>query len=40
MLVIHCTIDDREEEEEFFETIKEFVTDWGFGLGNALPENT
>ena len=40
MLVVHCTIDDREEDEEFVESILEFVSDWGFGLGNALPENT
>ena len=39
MLVIHCTIDDREEDEEFIETIQEFAADWGHGLRKALPEN-
>lgn len=40
ILVVHCTIDDRDEDEEFVETIKDFAADWGFGLANALPENT
>jgi len=40
MLVVHCTIDDREEDEEFIESINEFAADWGYGIGNALPENT
>ena len=40
MLVVHCTIDDQEEDEEFIETIREFTADWSCGLGNALPENT
>jgi len=40
MLVVHCTIDDREENKEFIESIKGFVSDWSFGLGNALPEST
>ncbi len=39
-LVVHCTIDDREESEEFIESIREFVSDWGIGLSNAFPENT
>ena len=37
MLVVHCTIDDREEDEEFVETIQQFASDWSLGLGNALP---
>lgn len=40
MLVVHCTIDDREEDEEFIESINEFAADWSYGIGNALPENT
>ena len=40
MLVVHCTIDDREEDKEFIESIQEFVSDWGYGLGNALPDHT
>lgn len=35
-LVVHCTIDDREESEEFVESIEAFVSDWGYGLSNAL----
>ena len=31
-LVVHCTIDDREEEAEFIESIKWFVADWIKGL--------
>jgi hypothetical protein len=40
MLVVHCTIDDREEDEDFIESIKEFAANWAFGPGNALPGNT
>jgi len=40
MLVVHCTIDDQEEGKEFIESIQEFVSDWGIGLGNALLEST
>jgi len=40
MLVVHCTIDDQEEGNEFIESIQEFVSDWGIGLGNALLEST
>ncbi len=40
MLVVHCTIDDRDEDTEFIESIQEFVCDWGIGLDNAFPENT
>ena len=39
-LVVHCTIDDREEEEEFIETIQQFASDWRLGLGIAVQENT
>ena len=40
MLVVHCTIDDREESEEFVESIEKFVSDWGIGLKNALLEGS
>jgi hypothetical protein len=40
MLVVHCTIDDREEDPEFIETIREFAADWGAGLTNAFAQNT
>lgn len=39
-LVVHCTIDDREEDEEFIETIREFAADWSRGLVKAFPGNT
>ena len=39
-LVVHATIDDREEDEEFVETIRQFVRDWGDGLGQAFAVNT
>lgn len=35
-VVIHCTIDDREEEEEFVESIEQFVRDWAEGLARLL----
>ena len=35
-LVVHCTIDDREEEQEFVESIEHFVSDWAQGLAVAL----
>ena len=40
MLVVHCTIDDRDEDPEFIETIEEFAADWGAGLHRAFPQNT
>jgi len=39
MLVVHCTIDDQEEAEEFIETIQEFASEWRLGLSNVFPEN-
>ncbi len=39
MLVVHCTIDDREEDQEFIESIQDFISDWGTGIGNAIPEH-
>lgn len=40
MLVIHCTIDDREGDEEFIESIRTFLLDWRHGLSDALPDIT
>ena len=37
-IVVHCTIDDREEEQEFVESIERFVSDWAIGLERALPD--
>lgn len=39
-LVVHCTIDDREEDQEFVDSIEQFVSDWALGLDNALHEST
>jgi hypothetical protein len=36
MLVVHCTIDDRTEADEFVESIEQFVSDWATGLGHVL----
>jgi len=36
VVVVHCTIDDRQAEEEFVETIEQFVSDWASGLKPAL----
>ena len=38
-LLVHCTINDREEDEEFIESIRDFVSEWGAGLSNGLPKN-
>ena len=35
-VVIHCTIDKREEEEEFVESIQQFMADWAEGLEASL----
>lgn len=35
---IHCTIDEREEQREFVESIEQFVTDWAKGLETLLRE--
>ena len=35
-LVIHCTIDDRETDPEFAESIEQFLSDWSAGLGRAF----
>ena len=39
-LVVHCTIDDREEDQDFVESIEQFVSDWALGLENALRDST
>ena len=35
-IVIHCTIDKREQDEDFVESIEVFVADWRQGLSIAL----
>ena len=35
-IVIHCTIDKRKQDEDFVESIEQFVTDWQRGLSMAL----
>ena len=36
-VIVHCTIDKREEEKEFVESIQQFVADWAAGLKRELP---
>ncbi|WP_040845490.1 hypothetical protein [Thiorhodococcus drewsii] len=38
VVVVHCTIDDAEAENEFIESIEEFVNDWKQGLTRVLPK--
>jgi hypothetical protein len=35
-IVIHCTIDETETEQDFIESIDEFVADWSTGIAKAL----
>ena len=35
-IVIHCTIDKREQEPDFIDSIHEFVEDWSSGITRAL----
>ena len=37
-VVIHCTIDDREADTEFSESIEQFVIDWAEGLQRGLSQ--
>jgi len=37
-LAVHCTIDDRQESEEFVQSIEQFVADWAVGLRRALQD--
>lgn len=35
-IIIHCTIDKKEEDQDFVESIHEFVADWSKGIRNEL----
>ncbi len=35
-IVIHCTIDKKEQDSDFVDSIHEFVTDWSNGIIGAL----
>ena len=35
-IVIHCTIDETEQDQDFIDTINEFVKDWTHGIRQAL----
>jgi len=35
-IIIHCTIDNQQENEEFVESIEQFVSDWKIGLEHWL----
>ncbi len=39
-LVIHCTINTREHEQDFIESIHVFVTDWVNGITKVLKNGT
>ncbi len=34
-IIIHCTIDTKEHDEDFIESIQEFVRDWQTGIMNT-----
>jgi hypothetical protein len=36
-IIIHCTIDKKEEDKDFVESIHQFVSDWEVGLSNVSP---
>ena len=36
-IIIHCTIDKSEQEQDFIDSIDEFVADWSRGISKALP---
>ena len=36
-IVIHCTIDKKEQDPDFVDSIHEFVADWSDGIIEALP---
>ena len=35
-VVVHCTIDDQHADQDFVESIEQFVSDWAFGLEKFL----
>ncbi len=37
-IIIHCTIDKREQDPDFIDSIHEFVGDWSNGITNILQE--
>jgi len=39
LVVVHCTIDRKEHDEDFVESIHEFVADWSDGIRTALRGN-
>ena len=36
-IIVHCTIDKKEEDKDFIESINQFVSDWEIGLSNVSP---
>jgi len=34
-IIIHCTIDKKEEDKDFIDSINQFVSDWEMGLSDA-----
>jgi len=39
-IVIHCTIDKYEHDEDFVESIEQFVNDWSAGISTVLQKKT
>ncbi|MDB4576001.1 hypothetical protein N9112_03495 [bacterium] len=35
-IVIHCTIDKRQQDPDFIDSIYEFIEDWSSGITRAL----
>ncbi len=35
-IIIHCTIDKKEQEEEFIDSINQFIKDWSYGIKAVL----
>ena len=38
-ITVHCTIDKKEQDHDFVQSIHQFVSDWGIGLEHYLQNN-
>ena len=36
ILTIHCTINKKEHDQDFTDSIKEFTSDWKIGLNSSI----
>ena len=39
-IVVHCTINKKEQDKDFVQSIHQFVSDWGHGIEAYLQNNT